>query len=311
MRKPNMIIIGAPKTGTTSLHYYLAQHPEVYMSDDKEPHFFCNDLHEENDAFFKFNKYFRYRSEKDYLNIFKDAKDEHVIGEASTTYIYSKTAAQNIYNFDPTMKIVAIIRDPLDLAFSWYNYLKFLTHETAESFEEALSLESARKKDYSKIPDCVLYPTSIFYSEVVDFSNNLKRFTDLFPEEQCKFILYDDLKENVGKVYEETLKFLGVDDQFVPDFSMKNVSGGARFKGVKEKVDNLSFAFRQKFYQYRNSPILKKAKDAYNTVFVKEGEKSIMSMEDRISAQKWFKTQVEETGVLLGEDLIKKWKYQS
>lgn len=311
MRKPNTIIIGAPKTGTTSLHYYLSQHPDVYMSDDKEPHYFCNDLHEENDDFFKFNKYFRYRDEQKYLSIFAEAKKEKIIGEASTTYIYSKTAAYNIHTFDPKTKIIAIIRDPLDLAFSWYNYLKFLSHETAATFEEALELEAVRKMDYSKIPDCVLYPTSIFYSEVVDFKSNLKRFTDLFPAEQCKFILYDDLKEDVGKVYKEVLQFLEVEDSFEADFSMKNVSGGARFKGVKEKVDNLSFAFRQKFYQYRNTPILKKAKETYNSVFVKEGEKTVLSTDERTHAQRWFKEQVKETSAILGEDLISKWKYQS
>lgn len=311
MRKPNMIIIGAPKTGTTSLHYYLSQHPDIYMSEDKEPHYFCNDLHEENDKFFKFNKYFRYREESKYLSIFKGAKEEKVIGEASTTYIYSKLAAKNIHAFDPSMKIIAIIRDPLDLAYSWYNYLKFLTHETAETFEEALSLEEERKKDYSKIPDCVLYPTSIFYSAVVNFKDNLERFTSLFPAHQCKFILYDDLKENVDAVFGEVLEFLEVDSTFTADYSMKNVSGGARFKGVKEKVDNLSFAFRQKFYQYRNTPILKKAKDAYNTVFVKEGEKTYLSQEERKEAQKWFKNQVKDSGDLLGIDLLNKWKYTS
>ncbi len=311
MRKPNMIIIGAPKTGTTSLHYYLSQHPDIFMSDDKEPHYFCTDLHEENDDFFKFNKYFRYRSEEKYLSIFQDAEKEHVVGEASTTYIYSKVAAKNIHSFDPSTKIIAIIRDPLDLAYSWYNYLKFLTHETAVSFEVALELEASRKADSSKIPDCVLYPTSIFYSEVVDFKNNLKRFTDLFPKDQCKFILYDDLKNDVAAVYKEVLEFLKVDPSFEADYSMKNVSGGARFKGVKEKVDNISFAFRQKFYQYRNTVVLKKAKEAYNTVFVKEGEKTSLSEKERREAQKWFKNQVEETGKMLGEDLLNKWKYQS
>ena len=311
MRRPNMIIIGAPKTGTTSLHYYLSQHPEIYMSDDKEPHYFCSDLHEENDAFFKFNKYFRYRDEEKYMSIFAEAKKEKIVGEASTTYIYSKVAAKKMHAFDPKMKIIAIIRDPLDLAYSWYNYLKFLTHETAETFQEALDLEQSRKQDYSRIPDCVLYPTSIFYSEVVDFNNNLRRFTDLFSEEQCKFILYDDLKENVDQVYKDVLRFLDVDETFNADYSMKNVSGGARFKGVKEKVDNMSFAFRQKFYQYRNTPILKKAKEAYNSVFVKEGEKTYLSEMERKAAQKRFKTQVEATAEILNVDLINKWNYTS
>jgi len=310
MKKPNLIIIGAPKTGTTSLHYYLSQHPEIYMSEDKEPHYFCKDLHKENDEFFGYDKYFRHRSQESYSSIFQNATNEKIIGEASTTYIYSKVAAKQIHDFDPDMKIIAIIRDPLDLAFSWYNYLKFLTHETADTFEEALKLEKSRKSNQKLIPNCVLYPTSIFYSEIVDFDQNLKRFTDLFSRENCKFILFDDLKKDVGSIYKEVLDFLEVDTEFVADFEMQNVSRSARFGGMKQKVDNATFAIRQKFYQYRNTTILRKAKETYNTIFVKEGVKAIMQEEEKQQMRKWFYEKVELTGKFLDKDLLTKWKYK-
>ena len=76
---PNLFIVGAPKCGTTSLHYWLSQHPEIFMSDPKEPFYFCKDLHEEADNLhgYKVN-YFKYRDEESYLQIFQNAKNEKI-----------------------------------------------------------------------------------------------------------------------------------------------------------------------------------------------------------------------------------------
>ena len=81
--KPDFFIVGAPKCGTTSLYYYLRQHPQIFMPDYKEPHFFGKDLNKISDEFIY--------DEIKYLDLFKDAKPDQKIGEASTFYLYSKS----------------------------------------------------------------------------------------------------------------------------------------------------------------------------------------------------------------------------
>jgi hypothetical protein len=88
---PNLFIVGAPKCGTTSLHYWLSQHPEIFMSEPKEPKFFCTDFHRkaDNSHHKKVNK-FKYRDLRDYLDIFKEEKKQSITGGLSTRYFYLK-----------------------------------------------------------------------------------------------------------------------------------------------------------------------------------------------------------------------------
>lgn len=144
MKLPNFFIVGAPKAGTTSLDAYLDQHPQIYMSPMKEPCFFADEFREEN-----FSEEERPRIDRemraldaylhgpmtqkklgglvsdwdDYVKLFRGVSDEIAIGEATPLYLWSPTAARNIARRLPHAKIVMILRNPIDRAFSQYLHL--------------------------------------------------------------------------------------------------------------------------------------------------------------------------------------------
>ena len=110
MKKPNFFIIGAPKCGTTSLANWLAEHPRVFFSDTKEPHFFCTD------------GYTGVKTLKQYEKLFEDAKPHHLaVGEGSTHYLFSKVAVPNILVYNPDARFIVCLRNPVDMAPSLHS----------------------------------------------------------------------------------------------------------------------------------------------------------------------------------------------
>lgn len=109
MRRPNTFIVGAPKCGTTALSTYLSEHREVFLSDPKEPNYFCSDLPERQVV----------SQMEDYLTLFEGALDGHsVVMEASTWYLVSRVAVANIMEFEPRARLIVMVRNPIDLVHS-------------------------------------------------------------------------------------------------------------------------------------------------------------------------------------------------
>jgi len=214
-RVPNFFIVGSPKAGTTALYNYLMQHPEIFMpEEEKEPEFFSTDI---------FSKEKNYRKEKNYLSLFKNVKNEKRIGEASVSYSYSKDAPKNIKDYcGKDTKIIFMLRNPVDLLSSMHNQHFFQGTEDISNFEKALELESFRKRG-ELLPELKLSPQKILYKEIVHkIFKNVKRYLDIFGKENVKFIFYLDFRNNPEKVYTETLKFLGVNKNFIPNFRVMN-----------------------------------------------------------------------------------------
>ena len=128
-RKPDFFIVGAPKCGTTSMFHYLRQHPQIFMPDNKEPHYFGKDLIKMSDEFID--------NEDEYLNLFKDAKSDQKLGEASTFYLYSKSAYKEIKEYNPDAKIIIMLRNPIDFLHSLHSQLLFSGYEDELDFEIA------------------------------------------------------------------------------------------------------------------------------------------------------------------------------
>jgi hypothetical protein len=218
MVTPNFLIIGPAKGGTTSLYYYLQQHPQVYMSPVKEPRFFAL---EGEDLNFKGQdaKEFVKKSVLNfdgYCDLFKGATNEIAIGEASPLYIYSKTAPEKIKHYLADVKLIAVLRDPVQRAYSSYMHYVREAYE-ALSFEEALAIEEDRVREN--------WVYMWHYTRCGFYYEQLSRYFKLFDPNQIKIYLYDDLVADSKGLVKDMFEFLGVDDTFEPDMTAWNASG--------------------------------------------------------------------------------------
>jgi len=227
MNKPNLFIVGAPKCGTTFLYHYLKQHPDIFFPNLKEPHFFGSDLSRRHGAYdLKLDQY------EELFNIKKK-----VMGEASTFYIFSETAAKEIHTYNPDAKIIIMIRNLVDLAHSLHSQFVFSGDEIIENFEEALRLESDRLEG-NNIPEQTTLINKLFYStNILSLPRNIQSFIDCFGGDKIKFILLDEIKSEPKRVYTETLKFLDVDaDVEFPNFKIINSNKYYKSKFIRDFI---------------------------------------------------------------------------
>ncbi len=216
---PNFLLIGAGKSGTSSLYLYLKQHPEIYMSPLKEPHFFSFEgekLNFSNLAGKKVNQ--KIITDLDnYTSLFSGVTDEKAIGEASPSYIYYPKASERIKHYIPDTKIIAILRHPIDRAYSDYLMYYRRGQETINFIQAVRDEQAGKRKNWFTGH----YVGGGFYYKM------LKRYFDNFDRSQIKVLFYQDLRDKPLNLMQDIYKFLEVDDKFIPDVSLKtNVSPG-------------------------------------------------------------------------------------
>lgn len=211
MRKPIFYIVGAPKSGTTSMHNYLKGHPRIIMPEITNIGFFSKDLHNEK------------MTEKEYLDLFKEAEKDVVIGTCAVWNLYSKIAAKEIKKFCPQAKIIIMLRNPVEMLYSLHSQLIYDLVENINNFEEALKAEKARKRG-KKIPKNIYNPKFLFYSEIPRYTNQVKRYLDLFGKKNVLIILFEDFINNTDKVYKKTLNFLCIQDDFQLNYDVINAN---------------------------------------------------------------------------------------
>ncbi|NEP79125.1 MAG: sulfotransferase [Okeania sp. SIO3C4] len=212
MTMPNFLLIGAAKSGTSSLYYYLKQHPQIYMPasrDQKEPDFFTLEGESKerigpNGTFVMKNGITDIES---YQELFAEVTDEIAIGEASTSYIYSEKAPQRIHNHIPNAKIIAILRDPAERAFSHFLFSLSNGREPEPDFKKTLEQEDWRVENN--------WNFQWHHKRRGFYYLQLKRYFDLFPPSQIKVCLYEDIRKDPIALTQDIFKFLGVDDTFV------------------------------------------------------------------------------------------------
>lgn len=235
MTMPNFLIIGAIKSGTTSLCYYLKQHPQIYMSRVKEPRFFALEGERVN---FRGPGDYNIADEsvtdiKIYRTLFQSISGERAAGEASALYLYSFKAPQRIYHYVPNAKLIAVLRNPIERAYSSFLHCIRDGREPLDDFTEALLEEEKRiRNSWAPIWH---YKRAGFYHE------QLKRYFDLFDKSQIRVYLYEDLNEDPSGTLRDIFRFLEVDESFIPDTSARlNVSGVPRNKALHSLVTNLN-----------------------------------------------------------------------
>jgi hypothetical protein len=221
---PNFLVIGAGKAGTTSLYHYLKQHPQIYISPVKEPNFFAFEGKKLNfrgpDAKNEIKRIIT--NIEDYRALFRGVSNEKAIGEISPRYLSHPEAPERIRRYVPDAKLIAVLRDPVERAYSSYLMWVRDGFEPCSSFSEAIQDEK-RRIENNWAGGAYIYPG--FYHE------QLKRYFSIFNRNQIKIYLYEDFKTDPLYVLRDISRFLDVDDAFVPDISIKhNVSGIAKSK---------------------------------------------------------------------------------
>ena len=219
MSLPNFLLVGAAKSGSSTLYYHLKNHPEIFMPDFKEPLYFISNIIKnisDKDIAFKNEGYkdkFIHTIE-DYLKLFKDVKDEKLIGEASATYLYYfKQSIPAIKKELGDPKIIIILRNPVGKSFSQYKHLQKLKGEE-RSFEESLKLEKQRiSQNYSAMYH--YKAQSLYYEQVKAFKDN---FSDVL------VVLTDELRNEPSLLSKKCYDFLGVDTNFKPQIKDYNVT---------------------------------------------------------------------------------------
>jgi len=208
MTLPNFFILGAQKCGTDALYNALRQHPDIYMSPNKEPFFFImdGDLPGYRIPTPGYKNRLVYNLDQ-YLQLFEGAVDQKAVGEASAIYLssyYPERTAERIFRRVPDARLIAVLRQPADRAYSAFNYYHARDLEPLSNFNQALAAEAARVQA-NDFPDIRHRLNGYYYA-------NLKPYFDQFPPEQIRVYLYEDWSANPTNVLRDIFCFLNVDE---------------------------------------------------------------------------------------------------
>jgi hypothetical protein len=205
MPLPDFFVIGASRSGTTSLHHYLGQHPEIFMCPRKSPNFFvaADPIPAREGVIARQMARQWVASRESYEALFSGAREETLIGEVSPVYLQSLIAPERINEMCPEAKLVAILRDPAERAWAHYQGRRRDGIETRESFEGVIEAELEQG-----LPDDVAFGSYLGCSRYGHF---LSRYRELFPGEKIKVYLFEDLCEAPRDLLSELFSFLGVD----------------------------------------------------------------------------------------------------
>jgi hypothetical protein len=212
---PSFIVIGAAKSGTTALYWYLTEHPAVFMSRVKETNYFAYGLDERGHLLYGDPEVHRFpiRTLEDYERLFADAGTAAAIGEASPIYLECPQAAGRIRALLPAARIICSLRHPVDRAYSDYQmYLR----------RRGRRLDPARDL---RAGSAWARPDS-HWMQIGRYYEQLRRYFDAFPRDQIHVSLFDDLRRDAQSLTREVYRFVGVDPGFVPNFSAPHAVGG-------------------------------------------------------------------------------------
>jgi len=204
MKLPTFVVIGAPKSGTTSLYFYLRQHPDIYLPKTKELHYFSfPDLGMSSsgpgDAAVLSGLC---QTWEQYTEQYTNVSNQSAIGDISPSYLYYSSSARKIFETLGSVKIIVIVRNPVDKAYSQYMHMVREGLETL-SFSDAIAAESGRREQ--GWGDIWRYAESSLYAD------RLNEFITVFGKENVKIILFDDFIKDTSSILTDLLRYIGVD----------------------------------------------------------------------------------------------------
>ncbi len=290
---PDFFVLGPPKTASTSLHYYLGQHPEIFMSKKKETRFFDLD----------YNKGISF-----YEKYFEGATEEICKGEATPTYAFLPFVATRIYEHIPDAKLIFTFRDPVERAYSGW-LMRSAKGGEKLNFRNAMeeNLEQRNRIDFfsGDISDAWLKDQSMLakkneillrtYIEGSLYSEQLKAYKKFFPAQNIQIILLDDIRENINAVLKEIFDFLGVDNTF------KCVSDTVKNKHNKNRLKFLFNIFGKEKVLKAGKIFPSSMKEKIISMVKVPQEKTKMTESDRVFAYNIFKSEIESLEKMLNK----------
>lgn len=283
---PNFLIVGAAKAGTTSLYYWLKQHPEVFMPAIKEPCFFVYG--------------YGISDWERYLALFEPGRGKKAIGDASTAYLVAPESSQWIRKVLGDIKIIILLRNPAQRALSLYSWMVMEGYEWFHTFEQALAKEEKRFRDGSFRWENPEYFWDYMYFQSGLYYEQVKRYIDTFSSELVKIYLFEDLIRFPAEVYSDVCNFLEVSTGFRPAFIPQNPSKipwSITLQYLLRRLERLSWRLPVVF------PITRQFVSLMMSLNKKMGHKPGMSLKLKKTLQEMYRTDVTKLGELIQRDL--------
>lgn len=318
MRVPDFFIVGHAKSGTTAMYEMLRRHPQIFMSVPKEPWFFARDNPDpqvSGERSIEFTGRKR-ESLEDYLSLFADARVDQHVGEASSSYIWSRSAPSRIAAMRPDARIIVIFREPTSFLRSLHLQLLSAHEEQEKSFRKAIELEAARREN-RHIPKYAYWPQTLIYTDRVKYVEQIDRYREFFPAEQMLVLIYDDFRADNEGTVRRVLRFLDVDQTAAIKTVDANPTVGVR----SVRVDGARRSLRN-----GHGPGMKALRDLGKTLTTRRMRETFYyplvrrmvfaeppPVDERFIGElrRRFKPEVVALSEYLGRDLIRLWEYDS
>jgi hypothetical protein len=294
-RMPNLFLIGAAKAGTTALYDYLAQHPQVFLSQVKEPMFFSREEYYARGLDWYEDEYF------------EGAEDYPVRAEATPHYLYwsEKVAPRikEVYGERP-VKFIASFRDPVSRAYSWYWNMVREGREDLD-FDEALQVEERRLRQNRY----ELYQRGSMvygYSAGSRYASLLQPYLELFSPESFFFVFQDDLKSRANETCEEIFEFLGIDSSTQINTSNSNPAAMPRSRLLHKTLRQRSL-FKEFIKPFIPIRVRRPLKSKLMDVNLKETSYVPLDRQLAHELRLSYRTEIEKLEKITGRDLSS-WK---
>lgn len=282
---PNFFIVGTPKAGTTSLYYYLEEHPDIYMSPIKETNFFSFDEIKSQGLFYNEE---HISSRENYLAQFEGVTSETAVGEASVSYLYYPDVPAKLKKFNPNTKIIIVLRNPIDRGFSHYLMDKRLGFVNME-YKDIINKKNTDKK------------TKLYYQQYVElglYYEQLKRYYSVFESHQIKVFLYEELTQNINKVVKQVYEFLNVNADFTPDLNTKHNTF------LLPKNPLIQYLYKYKFFRRIIKTLAsEKLQAAIKKLLFSKEKKPVLDSTLKKELIKIYKEDIDKTAKFLNVDL--------
>jgi len=233
---PSFFVVGAAKSGTSALWHYFQKHPDIFVTNDisiKELGYFSNQ--------------YGINDKNAYLNFFSKAKDNQIIGEVCHAYLTSEESASWIKQEIPHAKIIIILRNPINRAYSLYNWMVMEGYENASSFSRALQIEKIRKNkklQHTFLQNYLYFESGLYYEQV-------NRYMNVFGKEKVLVLPYEEFSKNQLYYLNKIFNFLGVSN--IDSLAFESVNKSKAVRSV-----NFQYLMRKMLLVFKNRPRIRK-----------------------------------------------------